>query len=49
MRKVKILIGSWKEWDPPLPDADEKINRGLKHIQCAYYLSDPSIDWDDEE
>jgi hypothetical protein len=49
MRKVKIATGAWKKWDAPLPEADEKVNRGMAHVECAYLLSDQSVNWDDPE
>jgi hypothetical protein len=49
MRKVKENIGKWKVWNPPLPDMDEKLNRGMNHDECAYLLSDPTIDWNNHE
>jgi hypothetical protein len=48
MRKVREAIVHWQDWEPPLASC-EKANRGLSHIQCAYYLSPPELDWEDEE
>lgn len=49
MRKVKEAITSWRKWTPPLPEAEEKASRGLNHDECAYLLSDPKVDWTNEE
>ncbi|KAG9076291.1 hypothetical protein FRC06_009585 [Ceratobasidium sp. 370] len=49
MRKVKIVIGTWRNWDPPLPGPDEKVNRGLAHVECAYLLSDQSVNWENQD
>ncbi|KAG8767989.1 hypothetical protein FRC12_005898 [Ceratobasidium sp. 428] len=49
MRKVKENIGKWWNWSTPMPDMDEKENRGLNHEGCAYMLSEPSLNWANTE
>ncbi|KAG9091929.1 hypothetical protein FRC06_000324 [Ceratobasidium sp. 370] len=49
MRKVKEHIGKWWDWAPPMPDLDNKVQRGLNHEGCAYQLSEPRLDWKNEE
>ncbi|QRV90229.1 hypothetical protein RhiJN_18247 [Ceratobasidium sp. AG-Ba] len=49
MRKVKEHIGKWYEWKEPMPDMDQKEQRGLNHEGCAYMLSEPKMDWEDIE
>ncbi|KAG9073540.1 hypothetical protein FS749_015027 [Ceratobasidium sp. UAMH 11750] len=49
MRKVKEHIGKWWDWTPPMPDLDDKAQRGMNHEGCAYRLSEPTLDWGNEE
>ncbi|KAG8717641.1 hypothetical protein FRC11_003721, partial [Ceratobasidium sp. 423] len=45
MCKVQEELPRWEKFDPPLgPNA----TRGLTHQCCAYYLSTPELDWNDE-
>ncbi|KAG9095006.1 hypothetical protein FRC06_010237 [Ceratobasidium sp. 370] len=49
MRKVKDNIGKWWDWTPPMPDLDDKAQRGMNHEGCAYRLSEPTLDWGNED
>ncbi|KAG9083587.1 hypothetical protein FRC06_004468 [Ceratobasidium sp. 370] len=49
MRKVKENIGKWQDWTPPMPDSDDMAQRGLNHDGCAYELSEPTLNWENEE
>ncbi|CAE6445394.1 unnamed protein product [Rhizoctonia solani] len=45
MRKAREELPRWEKFDPPLgPNA----TRGLSHRRCAYYLSTPEMDWNNE-
>ncbi|EUC56733.1 hypothetical protein RSOL_191920, partial [Rhizoctonia solani AG-3 Rhs1AP] len=46
MRKVREALPHMQVWDPPLGD---KSTRGLAHRTTAYYLSDPNLDFNNEQ
>ncbi|KAG9097538.1 hypothetical protein FRC06_007446 [Ceratobasidium sp. 370] len=49
MRKVNENIRKWRDWMPPMPDSDDKAQRGLNHNGCAYELSEPTLNWENKE
>ncbi|CAE6473126.1 unnamed protein product, partial [Rhizoctonia solani] len=46
--KVKHAVPYMREWAPSLID-EPKANRGLAHLECLFFLSPITVDWDNEE
>ncbi|KAG8754404.1 hypothetical protein FRC11_006684 [Ceratobasidium sp. 423] len=45
MCKAREELPQWEKFDPPL---GLNATRGLAHRRCAYYLSSPEMDWNNE-